>query len=147
MASYILPGLYLGSWRDATNKEWLKQTGISVVVSALTRGEFRDYMLPLDLEAQDIYHIEVDDAHEEVIHTHFRSVHRILQEAHKEGKQVLVHCAGGVSRSPTLVIAYLMLEKGWPFQEALTYVLMRREVDPNDGFRQQLEDFSAALTK
>jgi len=147
MASYILPGLYLGSWRDATNQEWLKQTGISVIVSALTRSEFRDYMLPLDLEVRDVYHIEVDDCHEEVIHPHFRLVHNIIQSAHKEGKQVLIHCAGGISRSPTLVIAYLMLEKAWSFQEALTYVLMRREIDPNDGFRQQLEDFSASLVE
>ena len=53
---------------------------------------------------------------------------------------VLVHCYGGVSRSASVVVAYYMRETGVDLQEALSYVENRRGcVDPNLGFRKQLE--------
>ena len=48
---------------------------------------------------------------------------------------VLVHCAAGVSRSASIVIAYLMRIKGWTYAEAFSYVKSKRFVIcPNSGF-------------
>jgi len=52
--------------------------------------------------------------------------------------KVLVHCVAGLSRSATLVIAYLMIKHHMPLSQALNTVRRRREIFPNDGFLQQL---------
>ncbi len=42
----------------------------------------------------------------------------------------------GISRSATVVIAYLMAKKGMKFKEALEFVQSKREiVEPNGGFK------------
>lgn len=41
---------------------------------------------------------------------------------------VLVHCMAGVSRSATLIIAYLMTEKGVNYESALNYVRQCRPI-------------------
>ena len=47
-----------------------------------------------------------------------------------------------MSRSASLVIAYLMQKYGLDFKTALTHVQSRRFcVQPNDGFEQQLREF------
>lgn len=40
--------------------------------------------------------------------------------------QVMVHCMSGVSRSPSVVIAYLMKCNQWPLVQSLRYLEQRR---------------------
>eukprot|EP01126_Amoeba_proteus_P048340 TRINITY_DN5582_c0_g1_i4.p1 TRINITY_DN5582_c0_g1~~TRINITY_DN5582_c0_g1_i4.p1 ORF type:complete len:114 (+),score=14.84 TRINITY_DN5582_c0_g1_i4:771-1112(+) len=57
-----------------------------------------------------------------------------------DGKKVLVHCSGGVSRSPSVVIAYLMALNGMSYGEAHAEVKRKRNgVKPNPTFQNQLK--------
>lgn len=48
---------------------------------------------------------------------------------------MLVHCYVGVSRSATIVIAYLMQMYNYSLQGALTFLTSRRpHINPNPGF-------------
>jgi dual specificity phosphatase 3 len=51
---------------------------------------------------------------------------------------VLVHCAAGVSRSPTLVLAFLIVEEKMTLRAAYDLVSSRRLIQPNEGFMEQL---------
>lgn len=54
--------------------------------------------------------------------------------------RVLVHCNAGVSRAPSVVIAYLMYEHLYDYQQAYAFVKERRSfIRPNDGFVKQLK--------
>lgn len=58
-----------------------------------------------------------------------------------------MHCVQGVSRSATLVIAYLMIKHHMTVQDALRLVRSKREICPNPGFLQQLCDLNEQLKK
>lgn len=54
--------------------------------------------------------------------------------------RVIVHCAAGISRSPTVVIAYLIQKKGMSFEDALDLVHRKRDiVRPNPFFLRVLK--------
>lgn len=59
-----------------------------------------------------------------------------------------MHCAAGVSRSASFVIAYLMTRKDMFYPEAVKYVKDRRKViNPNSGFKRQLYDYGKSAYK
>jgi len=52
---------------------------------------------------------------------------------------ILVHCNAGMSRSASFVIAYLIRELGYSFEDALVFSRSKREkIFPNTGFQKQL---------
>ena len=58
-----------------------------------------------------------------------------IHNALKSGGTVLVHCHAGVSRSATMVIAYLMKYHNMEFEQAFHFVKSKRNVIfPNAGF-------------
>lgn len=60
---------------------------------------------------------------------------------------MLVHCYAGVSRSVTIVVAYIMKKYNWNVDEALNFVKEKRVVaKPNDGFMKQLKQFEETLS-
>jgi len=62
------------------------------------------------------------------------------------GKQVLVNCFAGISRSATIVIAYLMYKNKWGLEDAVSFVRSKRYfINPNYGFLYQLYNLQDTL--
>ncbi|KAG5847701.1 hypothetical protein ANANG_G00128980 [Anguilla anguilla] len=72
---------------------------------------------------------------------------RVAQRIHNNRTgSTLVYCAAGMSRSPALVMAYLMRYKGTTLREAHRWVQDSRPyVRPNAGFWRQLLDYEKQL--
>lgn len=70
---------------------------------------------------------------------------RFIDQERKNGN-VLIHCAAGISRSASLLIAYMMHHYEGSFDNCLMHVMRQRPcVRPNAGFTKQLKEFSRDL--
>nr|XP_044629311.1 dual specificity protein phosphatase 22 isoform X4 [Equus asinus] len=73
---------------------------------------------------------------------HFKESIKFIHECRLRGEGCLVHCLAGVSRSVTLVIAYIMTVTDFGWEDALHTVRAGRScANPNLGFQRQLQDF------
>ncbi|OZJ05327.1 hypothetical protein BZG36_01564 [Bifiguratus adelaidae] len=69
-----------------------------------------------------------------------------IDEAISQKKSVLVHCQLGISRSASLVIAYVMRSKHMTLDEAFDYVKSKSPyIAPNMSLLYQLKDFETLL--
>lgn len=59
-----------------------------------------------------------------------------IRAAQAEGRTVLVHCRGGISRSPAVVCAALMANEGLSWDDALEAVRAHRKVRPRPEFEE-----------
>ncbi|XP_068882851.1 uncharacterized protein [Aphelocoma coerulescens] len=77
---------------------------------------------------------------------HFKECIQFIHECRLRGGGCLVHCLAGVSRSTTILVAYLMTvtELGWQSCLAATKAV-RSYVSPNAGFQQQLQEYERTL--
>ena len=74
---------------------------------------------------------------------HLPAAISFMDDAHSSGGKVLVHCVAGMSRSVSLVLAYLVQrEPRMRLAEALRLVKQKRTVvSPNPCFMEQLARF------
>jgi dual specificity phosphatase 12 len=80
------------------------------------------------------------------LNTHFKDATDYIRKSIQEGKNVLVHCFAGVSRSASIVIAYLMRFHKMDYNVAYNYVKSKRPwINPNYGFQGQLRRYCVML--
>ncbi|KAK4622250.1 Dual specificity protein phosphatase 1B [Fulvia fulva] len=114
----------------------LEQAGITHILSVL---DFSINDAP-QLKRCKCLNIQVDDDPDEDLLKHFPKTNAFLDDALREGGGVFVHCAMGVSRSATVICAYLIWKFGLSPMEALEKVREKRKrANPNPGFMRQLK--------
>lgn len=79
---------------------------------------------------------------------YFVEAFRFIDEALERDTGVLIHCQAGISRSSTILIAYIMFHSTLSMFEAYRYVKEKRAIiSPNLNFMGQLLEFEQKLTK
>lgn len=128
----IIPGLYLGAASDAAQKKELQKLGITHILSCAKE------LPPLYPDDFTYMHLNLEDRDWENIERYFDISRIFIKQGLKRGN-ILVHCMAGVSRSTTIVAAYLMSNNGLSVQTALKHIKTKRpRINPNQGFIQQL---------
>ena len=90
--------------------------------------------------------IQLYDQPKEDARRNFRITNRFIEEALQSGGKILVHSIEGKSRAPTFILAYLINHERIKLKDALN--LLRQfvgEVEPNEGFQQQLAEYDLEL--
>jgi len=138
--SQILPGLFVGACpMRADDIDHLKADyGINAILNLQTDHDF-DY-LDLDfarLEARckqlgvELRRVPIRDFDGlDLQHKLPQSV-EVLNALLSAGRTVYVHCNLGMSRSPSVVVAYLVWKRGWDLDEAVDHVTRCRSCSPN----------------
>ncbi|XP_052110980.1 protein-tyrosine-phosphatase MKP1 isoform X1 [Arachis duranensis] len=132
--SRIAEHIYLGSDTVAKNHELLRQNGITHVLNCV------GFVCAEYFKSDFVYKtLWLQDSPSEDITSILYDVFDYFEDVREQGGRVLVHCCQGVSRSSSLVIAYLMWREGQSFEDAFQYVKNARGVtNPNMGFACQL---------
>ena len=102
--SIVLDGfLYHGDLGHASNMGLLKSLGIRHIIDICD--------CPLDsaiVEEFNVLWINLDDEMKANIRQYFEQTNQFLYECKRKNEKVLVHCQMGISRSSSIVLAYLM---------------------------------------
>jgi len=138
-ACEVVPGVLLGSLYDLMDAEWIVREGITHAVSGTLADD------PCDGKVKRLIAI-VDDEDPGDIWKWFERVCAFIDEALQAGGRVLVHCEWGVSRSPTLVAAYLMHTQRGTATATLDHLKTLRDcVRPNKHFQGALQEWQTTL--
>ncbi|RKP26659.1 Mkp-4, partial [Syncephalis pseudoplumigaleata] len=127
----ILPHLYLGTEVNAANQALLRKLGIR-------------YILNVAKEVPDRFRYKKFNwgHNQEDLLEFFENAFSFIDHGRSHGDGVLVHCQCGVSRSASLVLAYVMRNQRMPLHEAYTFVKERSSaISPNMSLFYQLVDF------
>ncbi|XP_015179197.1 PREDICTED: dual specificity protein phosphatase 12-like isoform X1 [Polistes dominula] len=134
----VEPNLFLGNLTAATDVEWLKEINMTHILTVDS--------CPLPRKIQErlpnliIKYIQITDMPSEDLLTHLEDSYEFINQALESKGRILVHCYFGVSRSVSVVIAYIMKKHRISFLDALKMVKEKRHfVRPNPGFKAQLK--------
>ncbi|ERL88977.1 hypothetical protein D910_06355 [Dendroctonus ponderosae] len=128
----VIDCLYLGS-QDCCDLAVLRQYSIKFVLSVGVE--------PFAKSPNVTYKfVDILDLVETDLEKYLHECMHFVDVCVRNKTNVLVHCNAGISRSASVVIAYLIIKRNLLFDDAYALVKQARAtVKPNDGFMKQLQ--------
>ncbi len=116
LITQVLPWLYVGDCGSGSDKTVLDELGVRRVVNLHSHD---------DAEMDDVKQFQFRFIDGEG--NSWLTVLNILDviEAERKGGNVLVHCCGGISRSPFIIVSYLTVKEGADVDYALNTVAQK----------------------
>ena len=141
--SQIFKWLYLGSFENACDLKELRRNKILFVLNCAK--ECNNEKLPKEIKE---LHLNVKDDVDFDIMRFFDQSNEFINNVRTKGGSILVHCKLGLSRSPTIIAAYLVKYFGFNVNSALTFIRKKRpKISPNQGFIEQLQEYENTFKK
>ena len=138
--------LYISSYKTASTVTDLKNLKITNIINC--SGDLCENLTPeSSLLNIDYLTLNIRDNVSENIESLFFKCINYINKVKENNGRVLIHCYKGVSRSVSIVIAYLIYLYRWTYDEAFDFVQSKRSIaNPNIGFYLQLKTFHKRLT-
>ncbi|KAG8997137.1 hypothetical protein FRB90_012571, partial [Tulasnella sp. 427] len=118
----IIDNLWLGGIDSFYDIDKLREKNIGYVLTAM-RG---DITLPMPQWVR--YQVELDDTDYDDLLVCLPPAVAFIEAALKSGKGILIHCVAGISRSASIVTAYLMYSQKIDLGKALKIVQGKRPI-------------------
>lgn len=144
----IIPGLWLGS--DSTEykeaKKILDKNNVKQIIQLREKEGFNPY----PHSGIKYFNICIEDDESENIYPYFLPCILMIQKTLFSSESILIHCHAGISRSASIVIAFLLYttrRNDCPAVNTVKHAIEKiqsagRTVEPNSAFLSQLESFS-----
>lgn len=127
--THIIDNIYLGSAFNAASFNTLKDNDIKVIIN-VTKEISQYYPEEFIYSQYNLY-----DNNQNTIKQYLEDAYNdILKYQDEEDGNILIHCFMGASRSATIVLYYLIKNKGYKFDEALKILRDKRPL-VNPTFR------------
>lgn len=140
----IIPRLYISDIYSAENAHTLDSFGITHVLSAMCGTVVIPHHTTSGTHIKHCKIPLVDTPFSELAGFLPTSTSFVREALRDENARVLVHCVKGVSRSASVIAAFLIADFGWSPEKAVAFVKAKRAVaEPNSGFVQQLGEYAA----
>jgi len=124
-ADEVHPGVWIGSYSSVVDDR-LMNNEIDVVLNMAIECDYA-----LKAPKTQLVKIGIEDGRLTNVGV-FRKAAEVIHTAKEQGRATLTHCAAGVSRSSTAVLAYLMIYERMGWSDALSYVQSGRScVNPH----------------
>lgn len=123
-AQRVLPRVWIGSAADATSLDFMNDHTIGLVVNCTkdVPSPYSDFIETIRIPLDD------HETSASVLYDYARPVARRMRlflETHPN-ESILVHCAAGISRSSSMVAAFLILEHGYTMEGAIRKIQQRK---------------------
>lgn len=138
LAEIVDKKLYLGNMKQACDIEVINKYGITHILNVTNdQPNFFQNMSNISYSR-----LSLEDSSFNDVIQHLPTAFNFIDEAiNNKDSAILVHCLAGVSRSSTVVIAYLMARRGFSLDTAHDHVRVRKsDIWPNFGFMEQLRN-------
>lgn len=161
----IVPGLFLGNVQASYKREMLQENRINAIVS-LTDARWvwwntitREAGVPehrhkwvqcADSSTQDLlaHMSDICDFIDQMASSALSSLPSLsVEQKHEMNDErrgaasdaILIHCDLGISRSPTIITAYLMRKFDMPQADVMQFVQSKQKIKPSTNFTRQLQ--------
>lgn len=137
--SHILDYLTLGDRLHGNSERLIRDEGISHVLNVHHSCRF-----PPESASWRFKHVPINDYGESELFSQNSKIltkcFDFMESARAAHGKVLVHCQKGINRSPTVVIAWLIVREGWTLEKAYLHVRERRTtMSPHEKYFVQLQ--------
>ena len=142
--SEIIPNfLYISSYSATKNKTLLEKNKITHIINCA--ADFCENVFKSENKYTYLSFYLKDHVLENIECIFYECI-KFIDNVKEKGGRVLVHCIQGISRSVTLVMAYLIYKNKLTYDKAFNIVQNKREISsPNFGFSIQLQNFYLRL--
>lgn len=145
-ADQIIPQLWLGNKLAAHDEAFLRNANIQAVFNCSKDIPFhasvkRRYRVPVDdnLQPEEIRNLELWS---------YEIVVKMLAE-YKAGRNIFVHCAAGMQRSPAVIAFFLIATQNMTTDQAMAFIKQRRPIafTPSANFEASMRGFEDSFQK
>ena len=144
----IIPGVFVGGIQASTDYDLLHDNAISYILNVSN--------FPLDTEVMNKYEslniqfaqVKMEDSPYFDLRKNILAAVSTVRSAVNDNGRILVHCMAGISRSATVVAAYMIEYLGHSANSALQEMSLKQPaVYPNSGFLTFLRNLEKSIVR